>query len=92
MLGGGGNFLETKPDMLSIRKTHSLPWLAQFISQIITAVKWEPEFKCEGLESLAHFKAVIDNLNEGIALPVGMNRVRIAIDDSLAHGGSDHVH
>jgi hypothetical protein len=63
VLGGGSNFLETKPDTLSIRKTHSIPWLAQFISQIITTVGWEQEFKCEGIESVADFKAFIDNLN-----------------------------
>jgi len=28
VLGDGGNFLATKPDTLSIYKTHSVPWLA----------------------------------------------------------------
>ena len=51
------------PLMLSIRKTHSIPWLAQFVSQIITATGWEQEFKCEGVENLADFKAVIDDFN-----------------------------
>ena len=63
VLGDGGNFLATKPDTLSVHKTHSLSWLAQFVCQIITAVKWEKEFKCEGVENLADFKAVIEDLN-----------------------------
>jgi hypothetical protein len=63
VLGDGGNFLATKPDDLSVHKTHSVSWLAQFVSQIITAVNWEKEFKCEGIENLADFKAVIEELN-----------------------------
>jgi hypothetical protein len=63
VLGDGGNFLGTTPDALSVHKTHSVSWLAQFVCQIITAVKWEKEFKCEGIENLADFKAVIEELN-----------------------------
>ena len=63
VLGDGGNFLATKPDALSIHKTHSVSWLAQFVCQIITAVKWEKEFRCEGIESLADFKAAVEELN-----------------------------
>src|ERR1035437_65796 len=63
VLGDGGNFLATKPDTLSVHKTHSVPWLAQFVCQIITAVKWEKEFKCEAIENLADFKAVVEELN-----------------------------
>src|ERR1035441_4032599 len=63
VLGDGGNFLATKPDALSVHKTHSVSWLAQFVVQIITAVKWEGEFKCEGIENLANLKAVIEELN-----------------------------
>ena len=63
VLGDGGNFLATKPDALSVHKTHSLPWLAQFVCQIIAAVKWEKEFKCEGVETLADFKAMVEEVN-----------------------------
>src|ERR1035437_9574294 len=63
VLGDGGNFLATKPDALSVHKIHSVSWLAQFVCQIVTAVKWEKEFKCEGIENLADFKAVIEELN-----------------------------
>jgi len=63
LMGDGGNFLGIKPDPISTMKTHSLSWLAQFVCQIITAVKWEAEFKCEGVENLADFKAIIEKLN-----------------------------
>ena len=63
VLGEGGNFLATTPDALSVHKTHSVSWLAQFVCQIITAVKWEKEFKCEAIENLADFKAVVEELN-----------------------------
>jgi hypothetical protein len=39
VLGEGGNFLAPKPDALSVHKIHSVSWLAQFVCQIITAVK-----------------------------------------------------
>jgi hypothetical protein len=63
VLGEGGNFLATKPDLLSVYKTHSVSWLAQFVSQIVIALKWEREFRCDGVESLADFKAVIEQIN-----------------------------
>ena len=63
VLGEGGNFLATTPDALSVHKTHSVSWLAQFVVQIVIALKWEKEFRCDGIENLADFKAVIDELN-----------------------------
>ena len=63
VLGKGSNFLATRPDSISVSKSHSVSWLAQFVCQIIAAVKWEKEFKCEGIENFADFKAVIEELN-----------------------------
>lgn len=63
VLGDGGNFLATRPDELTVHKTRSLSWLAQFVVQIVTRLKWEEEFKIEGIESLADFKAVIEEAN-----------------------------
>jgi hypothetical protein len=51
ILGKGGNFLKTKSDSLSVYKTRSISWLAQFVSKIVTAVGWEGEFRCEGIQS-----------------------------------------
>jgi hypothetical protein len=53
VLGEGGNFLATKPDHISVSKTHSVSWLAQFVCQMVTALKWEGEFRCAGIETLA---------------------------------------
>lgn len=64
VLGEGGKFLAIRPDELSIEKTRSLSWLAQFVTQIVTTLRWEEEFKTEGIESLADFKAVIEEANE----------------------------
>jgi hypothetical protein len=63
VLGEGGNFLATKPDHLSVYKTHSVSWLAQFVCQIVIALKWEREFRCEGVENLADFKAIVEEIN-----------------------------
>jgi hypothetical protein len=60
---GDGDFLETKPEAISVSKSHSISWLAQFVAQIVTTLKWEQEFKCEGIETLADFKAVVEEIN-----------------------------
>ena len=64
VLGNGGKFLATRPDELSVHKTRSLSWLAQFVVQIITALKWEEEFTTEGINDLGDFKAVVAEANE----------------------------
>jgi hypothetical protein len=88
VLGDGGNFLATRPDALSVHKTHSVSWLAQFVCQIIAAVKWEEEFKCESIENLADFKAVIEELN---AVDPGSYVFRLPVSaeglDSVPDGG-----
>ena len=63
VLGEGGNFLPTKPDPISVHKTRSVSWLAQFVCHMITALDWEEEFRCEGVESRADFKSVIEDVN-----------------------------
>src|SRR5215470_16366462 len=64
VLGEGRNFLPTKPDLIAVHKTRSVSWLAQFVRQIITALKWEDIFNCEEIGSLAAFKAVIEEVND----------------------------
>jgi hypothetical protein len=63
VLGDGGKFLASRPDELSVHKTKSLSWLAQFVVQIVTTLRWEEDFKTEGIESLADFKAVVEEAN-----------------------------
>ncbi len=63
VLGSGGNFLATKPDPISVAKSVSLSWLGQFVAQIVRGLKWEASFKCQGIETLADFKAIIEDVN-----------------------------
>ena len=63
ILGDGSNFLATKPDRMSVYKTHSVSWLSQFVCQIVTTLNWEKEFRCEGIETLADFKTFVEDVN-----------------------------
>ena len=62
LVGEGCNFLPSPTDPLTLYKTHSLRWLAQIVCQIIRAVKWESDFKCEGVARLADFSALVAEL------------------------------
>jgi hypothetical protein len=62
LVGEGSNFLPSPTDAISLYKTHSLRWLAQIVCQIIKAVRWENEFKCEGIATLADFSAIVNEL------------------------------
>ena len=68
----GSNFLKERTDPLSLAKTHSLRWLAQIVGQIIKTVRWENEFKCEGIASLADFSALVSELE-------ALNPVAVAV-------------
>ena len=63
ILGEGGNFLAARPDELSVHKSRSVSWLAQFVSQIISTLEWENEFKCDGIKNLAEFKTFVAEVN-----------------------------
>lgn len=62
LVGEGGNFLPSPTDPISLYKTHSLRWLAQIVCYIVKTVRWENEFKCEGVASLGEFSALINAL------------------------------
>jgi hypothetical protein len=64
LVGEGGNFLPAPVDHITLYKTHSLRWLAQIVCQIVRAMKWETEFKCQGVASLVDFSALINELEE----------------------------
>lgn len=59
LVGEAAAFLKTPTDHITLYKTQSLPLLAQIVCQIIDAVEWEAGFKCEGISSLAEFRAFI---------------------------------
>jgi hypothetical protein len=63
VLDDGGNLLLTKPDPISVSKSHSISWLAQFVCQIITTLKWHDRFRCEGIKTFANFKGVIEEIS-----------------------------
>jgi hypothetical protein len=49
----------------STKSAHPRPtprWLAQIVRQIIKAVGWENEFKCEGVARLTDFMALVNEL------------------------------
>ncbi len=62
LVGEGSNFLKSPTDSITLSQTHSVRWLAQIVCQIIRAVKWENEFKCEEIANLADFSAVVAEL------------------------------
>jgi hypothetical protein len=62
VIGEGDNFLASPIDHITLYKTHSFRWLAQIVCQIIKGVRWESEFRCEGVSTLAEFRALVDQL------------------------------
>lgn len=62
LVGEGSNFLKTRTDPISLSQTHSLRWLTQIVCQIIRTVKWESDFTCEGVSSLADFSALVNEV------------------------------
>lgn len=83
----GGNFLKSPTDHITLAKTHSLRFLAQIVCQIIKAVKWEAEFKSEGISSLADFSALVDELGSldpvAVAKRPGERRAVGSVPDKL---------
>jgi hypothetical protein len=59
ILGEGGNFLEPKPDQMSVSNSHSVSWLTQFVCQIVMALSWEEQFRSEGVQTFADLKAFV---------------------------------
>jgi hypothetical protein len=64
LVGERSEYLKSPVDHITLFKTHSLRWLAQLVCQIIKALKWESEFKCEGVANLADFSALVNELEE----------------------------
>ena len=62
LIGEGCEFLPSPTDHITLYKTHSLRWLAQIVCQIVKAVGWESEFRCEGISSFGEFRALVNQL------------------------------
>jgi hypothetical protein len=52
---------EARPAL--VHNTHWRSWLTQSVVQVISALKWEREFRCDGVQGLSEFKAVIEKMN-----------------------------
>src|SRR5664279_6581616 len=85
LVGEGSNFLPSPTDAISLYKTHSLRWLAQIVCQIIKAVRWEDEFKCEGIATLADFSAVVNELEALDPLSIAVQAGSRPRDGSVPH-------
>lgn len=81
----GGGFLKERTDPITLGKTHSLRWLTQIVGQIIKAVKWESEFKCEGVASLADFSALVAELDALDPVAVAVRPGNRRSDGSVPH-------
>jgi hypothetical protein len=56
VLGEGSNFLPTKPDSISVHKTRSVSWLAQFVCQIITTIELGRGIQVRGSREPSRFQ------------------------------------
>ena len=79
LVSEGNNFLRTKVDPISLYKTDSLRWLAQIVCQIIRAVEWENEFRCEGVSDLTEFSAVVNDLERLDPVKCAVMSARIGV-------------
>jgi len=64
LVGEGCAFMPSPTDHITLYKTRSLRWLAQIVCQIIKTVRWESEFKCDGISNLSEFSALVAELEE----------------------------
>lgn len=85
LVGEGSNFLPSPTDPITLYKTHSLRWLAQIVCQIIKAVRWESEFKCEGIATLGDFSAVVSELEALDLVSIAVHSGSRARDGSVPH-------
>ena len=83
LVGEGANFLPTPTDHITLYKTHSLRWLAQIVCQIIKAVKWESDFRCHGISTLAEFSATVAELESLDPVACAVHSGRCSRDGSV---------
>ena len=84
-MGEGSNFLTSPADPITLYKTHSLRWLAQIVCQIIKTVRWEGQFKCEGIATLVDFSAVVKDLEALEPVSIVVQSGGRARDGSVPH-------
>jgi hypothetical protein len=62
LAGEGSSFLPLHTGPISLSDSHPLPRLAKIVVEIIEAVRWESEFKCKGISSLADVSALVNEV------------------------------
>lgn len=79
----GGRFLKSPTDHLTLAKTKSLRWLGQIVCQVIRAVQWEAEFRCDGVSNLAAFRALLAELEstEPVAAAISSDKTKDTFGD-----------
>jgi len=85
LIGEGSNFMSSPTDPITLCKTHSLRWLAQIVCQIIKAIRWENQFKCEGIATFADFSAVVSELEALDPVSIAVQSGSRARDGSVPH-------
>jgi len=85
LVGEGGNLLPSPTDPITLYKTHALRWLAQIVCQIIKAVRWENQFKCEGIATLADFSGVVTELEALDPVSIAVHSRSRDRDGSVPH-------
>jgi hypothetical protein len=85
LVGEGRNFLLSPTNPITLYKTHSLRWLAQIVCQIIKAVRWENQFKCEGIATLADFIGAVNELEALDPVSIAVYSGSRARDGSAPH-------
>jgi hypothetical protein len=85
LVGAGNNFLKTKVDPISLASTHSVRWLAQITAQIVRKVGWENTFTCEGVASLADFRALVNEVEslEPVSQAIRSSKGPNSVSDSF---------
>jgi len=78
LVGEGSTFLPSPTDPISLSGTHSLRWLARIVGQVIRAVGWESDFICEGVSSLADFRALVTEVElfDPVSRAIRLSRIK----------------
>jgi len=64
ILGEGSNFVVSRVHPLTVIHSHSLRWLSRLVCQIVTTLRFEKWFVCEGVTNLRDFRRIMDELDE----------------------------
>jgi hypothetical protein len=84
LVGEGSNFLRSPTDPITLSTTHSMRWLAQIVCQVIRKVRWQSEFRCEGVSSLVEFSTVVNEIEIFDPVPRAIRHSRTGDPHSIS--------